>query len=100
MNIVHFPFRERKGEDATTKVSLVKYSLYFPTLISERGKEGYNVTPLIYIVAGGKAGPAFGPLAEKSEGVFGNILLLDFYFNLPIFHLAKSENIGEHRSGL
>ena len=48
-----------------------KYSLYFPSLVQERGKEEHNVTPPIYIVAGGKAGPTFGPLV-------GNILLLDF----------------------
>ena len=74
--------------------------MYLPSLVSERGKGGHNVTPSIYIVAGGKAGPTFGPLAEKSEREFGNILSLDFYFSLAIFHLAKSENIGEHGNGL
>ena len=69
--------------------------MYFPSLVSERGKEGHNVTPPIYIVAGGKAGPAFGPLAEKSEGIFGNILLLDFYFNLATPQLF--ENIKPKR---
>ena len=77
-----------------------KYSLYFPSLVQERGKEGHNVTPPIYIVAGGEAGPTLDPLAEKSEREFGNILSLDFYFSLAIFHLAKSENKGKHRNGL
>ena len=147
MNIVHFPFRERKGEDATNKscpwlnflgclehifhhivtfqltcapegaIANLRSAHCTSHLKSKKTKDPKIVTYVwkILIVF------SIFSLGERERGTQCNApdiycswrqsranfwsvswkySLTWFYFNLAIFHLVRSENIGEHKNGL